>query len=103
MTCKYSKRVYNAVAKADQNLLGVRLGAACIDAQIPAQVVAKWFGISRQGVYYWFKGVYDVDERHREKANSIIGTLLRALDDRALPAKDLETAMAIVKQYREKK
>ena len=98
----YSKKTYDAVAAADQGKLGVRLGAACIDAQIPVQVVAGWFGISRQGVYNWFTGKSGVATRHELKAQKIIGTIHAALDDKALPAANLVEAMQIIKQYKGK-
>ena len=97
---RYSKKTYEAVSKADMNLLGVQLGAACVDAEISVQVVARWMGVSRQGVYYWFTGVTDIEAGKRSKVENIIATLLKALDADELPAKDLPTALAIVKKYR---
>lgn len=97
----YSKKVYKAVSKADMNKLGVRLGAVCIDAEIPVQVVAKWTGTTRQGVYYWFFGQTEVAEEKRPRVEQIIRTLLRAIKDEKLPAKTLAQAMEVVKQYRE--
>lgn len=97
----YSRKVYKAVAKADMKKLGVRLGAVCIDAGIPVQVVAKWTGTTRQGVYYWFFGQTDVAEEKRGRVEQIIRVLLRAIEDEKLPAKTLEKAMEVVKQYRE--
>ena len=97
---KYSQKVYEAVANGDLTKPGVKLGTACIDAQIPVQVVAKWMGLSRQGIYYWFMGVTDVAGRHRAKADQITQVLLAGLDDNKLPAVDLPTALEVIKQYR---
>ena len=97
---RYSPQIYAAVAKGDQTRPGVKLGAACIDAQIPVQVVARWLGLTRQGVYYWFTGVTEVAERNREKVEKITNTLLRALDAGALPAENLEAALAVVEKYK---
>jgi len=97
---RYSKKMYDLVAEAPMSMLGVQFGAACIDAQIPVQVVAKWLGVTRQGVYYWFTGVTEVAEKHRAKIESIRSILLRALDDNVLPADDLAEAMKIIKTYR---
>jgi len=99
---KYSKAVYEAVAKADRHKIGVRLGCTCVDANIPVQVVAKWFGVTRQGVYYWFTGVTDVADEHHDRMRSVINVLFKAVQDEALPAKDLTTTLGVVKQYREK-
>ena len=99
---KYSQAVYDAVSRSDRHKIGVRLGCACIDANIPVQVVAKWFGITRQGVYYWFTGVTEVADEHHDRMRSVINVLFRAVQDSALPAKDLRTTLQVVKQYREK-
>lgn len=96
----YSQKMYYAVADADQRLLGVRLGAACIDAAIPVQIAAQWFGVTRQGMYYWFTGETGVAEKHRVKVEQVIGVLLAALRDKALPASDLPTAMKVIKKYK---
>lgn len=100
---KYSKQITDAVAKGDMRKPGVLLGAACIDAGIPVQVVAKWLGLSRQGVYFWFTGVTDVAERNRPKVDTITKVLLAGLDAGELPAKDLATALEVVKKYRSMK
>lgn len=97
---KYHQKTIDAIAIADQNRPGVYLGAVCIDAQIPVQVVAKWMGITRQGVYYWFTGANEVAEHHLPKVERVTQVLVAALAARDLPAKDLPTALAIVKQYK---
>lgn len=97
---RYSKKMYDLVAAADMDLLGVQFGAACIDAQIPVQVVARWLGVTRQGVYYWFTGVTEVAEKHRAKIGGIQQVLLNALNDEALPVDDLVEALQIIKKYR---
>lgn len=97
---EYSKKTYDAVRAGDIRRLGVQLGAACIDAQIPVQIVAKWVGASRQGVYNWFTGVNDVAPRHQQKVTRITEVLLRGLDDKKLPAIDLSTSLDIIAQYR---
>lgn len=98
---KYSKELYEAVANGDMRKAGVRLGAACIDAQIPVQVVAKWLKVTRQAVYFWFAGVTEVAARHAPKVDRITKVLLAALDAEELPAKDLPTALEIVNKYKE--
>jgi hypothetical protein len=100
---KYSQQIIDAVAKGDMKRPGVLLGAACIDAGIPVQVVAKWLGLSRQGVYFWFTGETEVAERNRTKVDKITSVLLAGLDAGELPAKDLATALEVVKKYRSKK
>jgi hypothetical protein len=65
------------------------------------QVVAKWTGTTRQGVYYWFFGQTDVAEEKRPRIEQIMRVLLRAIKDGRLPAKSLEKAMEVIKQYKE--
>jgi len=97
---RYSRKMYDAVAKADMSMLGVQLGAACVDAQVPVQVVARWMGVTRQGVYYWFTGVTDIADDKQDKAEQIIQVLTKALDEGKLPAASLDDTLAVVKQYR---
>ena len=99
---KYSKSMYDAVARSDRHKIGVRLGCACIDANIPVQVVARWFGVTRQAVYFWFLGTTEVADDHHDRMRAVINVLFRAVQDEALPAKDLTTTLSVVKQYREK-
>jgi len=98
----YSNRMHTAVKLAPKGMLGVRMGAICIDAQIPVQVVARWMGVTRQGVYFWFTGETEVAERHQKKVERIIQVLTLALDERALPAKNLEESLRVVDKYRAK-
>ena len=98
---KYHKAVYERVAAANMRKPGVRLGAACIDAHIPVQVVARWMGVTRQGVYYWFFGETEVAEHNTKKVEVITKVLIRAVDDKALPVRDLAEALNIVKKYKE--
>lgn len=99
---KYSQAVYDAVSRSDRHKIGVRLGCACIDANIPVQVVAKWFGVTRQAVYFWFVGTTEVADDHHERMRSVINVLFRAVQDGALPVKDLRSTLEVVRQYREK-
>lgn len=99
---KYSDQLMAAVAAGDFKKLGVRLGAACIGAGIPVQVVARWLGMSRQGVYFWFLGETEVAERHKDKVEKIMRVLRAAMDAGALPAVNLETTLDVVAKYRSK-
>ena len=45
-----------AIKRAPRNKLGVRLGKACLAANVPVAKVAKDFGVSRPAVYAWFTG-----------------------------------------------
>jgi len=56
MSYGYSKRLVQLNNKADQSLLGVRLGRVCIEYDVPVSVIAAKIGVSRQTVYNWFCG-----------------------------------------------
>lgn len=53
----YTLALVQANKKAPSKLLGVRLGKACIAANLPVSQVATDFGVSRTAVYAWFKGI----------------------------------------------
>ena len=52
----YSYKLVQAIRAANPELLGVKLGLACIDSNIPVSDVAKAFKVSRMTVYSWFTG-----------------------------------------------
>lgn len=56
MSIGYSLRLAQRNRAADQSLLGVRLGAACISRDVPVTEVAARLGVSKQAVYRWFIG-----------------------------------------------
>lgn len=53
----YSIRVATAIAEADGNMLGVKLGRACLARDIPVAEAAREVGVTRQTVYHWFLGL----------------------------------------------
>jgi transcriptional regulator with XRE-family HTH domain len=52
----YTLSLVLANKRAPRQKLGVRLGKACIAANIPVAQVASDFGVSRPAVYAWFTG-----------------------------------------------
>jgi DNA-binding XRE family transcriptional regulator len=52
----YTLALVLAVKRAPKHKLGVRLGKACIEANIPISQVAKDFKVTRPTVYAWFTG-----------------------------------------------
>jgi hypothetical protein len=52
-------------------------------------------------VYYWFFGETEVAEHNIKKVELITKVLVRAVDDKALPVRDLFAALDIVKKYKE--
>lgn len=57
MSYGYSTRLVQLNKKADDRMLGVRLGRACIENDVPVFSVAMALGVSRQTVYNWFCGI----------------------------------------------
>lgn len=59
MSYGYTTRVDSLNKKADQSLLGVRLGRMCIEHDVPVAEMASQLGVSRQTVYNWFTGSFE--------------------------------------------
>lgn len=73
MSYGYSNRLVELNNKADDRLLGVRLGRVCIAKDIPVSDVAIQLGVTRQTVYNWFCGV------NAPRSNWVIQELLDSL------------------------
>ena len=71
----YSVRTAEAIQKADVNLLGVKLGRACLARDISVSTVAEILGVTRQTVYSWFLG----EREPRDEARSAIQNYLTNL------------------------
>jgi len=52
----YTLALVKTVRRAPKHKLGVRLGKACIDANIPISQVARDFRVTRPTIYAWFTG-----------------------------------------------
>lgn len=57
MSYGYSSRLIKCNKASSGRKLGVKLGRACIAADISVSAVARRLGVSRQTVYNWFAGV----------------------------------------------
>ena len=71
----YSLYVAEAILNGEKDRLGVRLGRACIERNIPVTIVAGALGVTRQTIYYWFTGEYDPSEAHRLVVERYIASL----------------------------
>ena len=74
---KYSAKIIFQVSHAPQELLGVRLGRACIAKNIPVTDVATHLGVSRMTVYLWFKGKCRPKKELQEKIEGLVEKLTR--------------------------
>lgn len=54
----YSYSMVRKIRDADPALIGVKLGALCIERDIPVAQVAADLGVSRVTVYTWFTGQF---------------------------------------------
>ena len=52
----YTLLLADAIKRAPKHKIGVRLGKACLRANVPVSQVATDFGVSRPAVYAWFTG-----------------------------------------------
>lgn len=57
MSQGYSLSLVEDNRRMNQRHLGVALGRVCIKWGIPVTDVADYFGVSRQAIYNWFRGV----------------------------------------------
>jgi hypothetical protein len=71
----YSLYVAEAILNGDKDRLGVRLGRACIERNIPVTKVAGALGVTRQTIYFWFTGEYDPSEVHQPMVERYLASL----------------------------
>lgn len=71
----YTQIVITKNKEADDSKIGVRLGRVCIEKNVPAQVVANYFGVSRAAVYGWFSGEKEPRGRRMEEIEGFIANL----------------------------
>lgn len=75
MSHGYSLRLQDLNRRADGRKIGVRLGRACIEHNVPVSVVAKRMGVSRTTVYNWFCGVTSPQDSALTLIESYIASL----------------------------
>lgn len=75
MSYGYSARLITFNHNANQDSLGVQLGALCIQHNVPVTSVAAKLKVSRQTVYNWFCGVHPPNESISPKIESFIETI----------------------------
>ena len=75
MTYGYSQRLVEANKKADEQSWGVLLGRKCIALDIPVNVIATRFNVSRATVYNWFWGSVTPSAGHTDKINKYLHAL----------------------------
>jgi hypothetical protein len=64
MSYGYSQRLVEANKTADEQSWGVLLGRKCISLDIPVNVIAARFNVSRATIYNWFWGATNPSPAH---------------------------------------
>jgi|DEB19_MinimDraft_3_1074340.scaffolds.fasta_scaffold00221_4 hypothetical protein len=77
MSHGYSVRLIEQNRNADKQLLGVRLGRACIKSNTSVTKVSELLGVSRQTVYNWFSGVSNPQNVLVDAVTKLLATLSR--------------------------
>ena len=72
MSYGYSARLIETNKKANQKLLGVKLGKVCIRGNTSVADISEELGVSRQTIYNWFCGVSDPHPTIVDKVHSFI-------------------------------
>ena len=78
MSYGYSARLIETNKKANQKLLGVKLGKVCIRGNTSVADISEELGVSRQTIYNWFCGrlIVLTAQRHlRMAASTALPTL----------------------------
>ena len=71
----YTQIVITRNKEADESKAGVQLGRICIEKNVPAQVVANYFGVSRATIYMWFSGEKEPREKRLKEIYGFIANL----------------------------
>lgn len=75
MSRGYSVSVVENIKKADGELLGVKLGLACVYHGINVSQVADDLGVTRQTVYHWFCGARSPQDQIRPAVEAYLNSL----------------------------
>jgi transcriptional regulator with XRE-family HTH domain len=69
----YSLKFAKLVNKTSENIsIGVTLGKACIEKDVPVMQIAKHFNVSRTAVYAWFTGKSIPNLAHQMKIHKLL-------------------------------
>lgn len=71
----YTITLANVIKRAPKHKVGVRLGKACIAAEVSVIEVAEHFGVSRPTIYSWFTGRSNPRQNQEEAIEQYIKKL----------------------------
>ena len=92
------KFLLGLAATPDDENLGIQLAKACVEANIPATLVANVMGVSRITVYHWFRGQPMKTAKNRKAVEDFLVLMKFAVENGLLPAKDYAAAQGFVKE-----
>jgi len=101
MARPYSTKFLVGLSNADSNRVGIQLAKLCVDANIPANSIANFFGVSRMAVHGWFRGNY-IREEKCIKIMKFIDYVKRDLDSGDLPAKTTKSTKEYLSNIQDK-
>ena len=91
MSRSYSQEFRLELYKGDTKSLGVALGVACVEANLPAKYVAPVLNVSRMTIHSWFRGSA-IRHRHHKLVSALISIIREDMSKGVLPAKSVADA-----------
>ena len=91
MSRSYSQEFRLKLYRSDSNNLGVGLGVACVEANLPAKYVAPVLNVSRMTIHSWFRGTA-IRAKKRDLVIALIKIIREDMAKGVLPAKSVADA-----------
>ena len=100
MSRSYSQAFRLELYKGNPDNLGVALGIACVEANLPAKYVAPALNVSRMTIHGWFRG-----NAIRKSNKQLVAALIRIIKEDTekgiLPARSVANAKAWLRSVTE--
>ena len=97
MPRSYSEQFLLGLYKADPEALGIKLGLACVEANLPAKYVAVVLKTTRMTIHSWFRGQPCRDSK-RKTIEAFISLVNKDLAEGRLPAKGNKDAKSYLEE-----
>jgi DNA invertase Pin-like site-specific DNA recombinase len=88
----YGSKFLIALNKSKEDRLGIKLARLCVEANLPATLVAKALNTSSTTVYSWFRG-QGIREHSRKTVEVFINMVAQDLANQRLPASSYDDAV----------
>ena len=93
----YSERFLLEIHQLDGERLGVKLGKACVNANLPATYVASVMGVSRMTIHSWFRGK-PLRDKNATLAKQFMNLIEEGIGAGDLPAMKLSHAKEFIEK-----